>query len=114
MTVTRGVSGRDHLLWLHYRANVYSIMSDTPKTTGKFAETVTPSDSCHIPAIPVTKIVLGAVVAMTVTDSCNLLSMVSLIKDALRSFLSCPFDGLPEGAAARASLSAGPVEQGPR
>jgi hypothetical protein len=50
---------------------------------------------------------LGAVAAMTVTDSCNLLSMV-------RSFLSCPFDGLPEGAAARASLSAGPVEQGPR
>ena len=50
MTVTRDVSGRDHLLWLHYRANVYSIMDDTPKTTGKFAKTVTPSDSCHIPA----------------------------------------------------------------
>jgi len=39
VTVTRGVGGRDHLLWLYYRANVYSIMDDTPKTTGKFAKT---------------------------------------------------------------------------
>jgi hypothetical protein len=83
VTVTRGVSGRDHLLWLHYRANVYSIMGDTPKTAGKSAKTVTPSDSRHIPAIPVTKIVLGAVVAMTVTDSGNLLSMVALIMNGI-------------------------------
>jgi hypothetical protein len=39
VTVTRGVSGRDHLLWLNYRANVYSIMDDTPKMTGKSAKT---------------------------------------------------------------------------
>jgi hypothetical protein len=45
VTVTRGVGGRDHLLWLYYRANVYSIMDDTPKTAGKSAKNLAVTDA---------------------------------------------------------------------
>ncbi len=36
--MTRGTGGRDHFRWVNYRANVYSIMYDTPKKAGKSLE----------------------------------------------------------------------------